>query len=155
MSTPITAGMSLSVQNPAVKGVFEPIVMSRSKAVEHTNKILKDMFLESYNCVFCLEGVEETRDHLFLKCNFAKDCWNLLGLNLPVQCSFPEVILLMKTHLHSDFFLNAVILMCWTVWGARNDIISNGRRRSINNCFHVFITALSSLLMSKMNFPET
>ena len=75
------------------------------------------MFLESYNCVFCLEGVEETRDHLFLKCNFAKDCWNLLGLNLPVQCSFPEVIFTDEDTSPLGFFLNAVILMCWTVLG--------------------------------------
>jgi len=33
MSTPITASMPLSVQNPAVKGFFEPIVMSRSRVV--------------------------------------------------------------------------------------------------------------------------
>jgi len=33
MSTPITAGMPLSVQNPAVKGFFEPVVMSRSRVV--------------------------------------------------------------------------------------------------------------------------
>ena len=33
MSTPITAGMPLSVQNPAVKRVFEPTVMSRSGVV--------------------------------------------------------------------------------------------------------------------------
>ena len=34
MSTPITAGMPLSVQNPTVKWVFEPTVMSRSRVVE-------------------------------------------------------------------------------------------------------------------------
>ena len=33
MSTPIIAGMPLSVQNPAVKWVFEPAVMSRSGVV--------------------------------------------------------------------------------------------------------------------------
>jgi len=92
------------------------------------------MFLESYNCVLCQEGVEESRDHRFLICTFARECWSLLGLNLPLQCSFPEVILRMKTHLQSDFFFNAVILMCWMIWGARNDIIFNGRHQSINVC---------------------
>ena len=33
MSTPITADMPLSVQNPVVKWVFEPTVMSRSGVV--------------------------------------------------------------------------------------------------------------------------
>ena len=36
MSTPITAGMPLSVQNPAVKWVFKPAVMSRSGIVFST-----------------------------------------------------------------------------------------------------------------------
>ena len=100
------------------------------------------MFLESYNCVLCQEGVEESRNHLFLICTFARECWSLLGLNLPLQCSFPEVILRMKTHLQTDFF-NAVILMCWTIWGARNNIIFNGRHQSINVCRRVFMEELT------------
>ena len=35
MSTPITAGMPLSVQNPTVKGGFKPTVMSRSRVVNN------------------------------------------------------------------------------------------------------------------------
>ena len=100
------------------------------------------MFLESYNCVLCQEGVEESRNHLFLICTFARECWSLLGLNLPLQCSFPEVILRMKTRLQTDFF-NAVILMCWPIWGARNKIIFNGRHQSINVCRRVFMEELT------------
>lgn len=39
-----------------------------------TRNILRrrQMFLESYNCVLCQEGVEENRDHLFLNCYFAR-----------------------------------------------------------------------------------
>jgi hypothetical protein len=51
-----------------------------------TRKILrrKNMHLQSYNCVLCNESVEETAvAHLFLKCDFAKACWNLVGLNIP------------------------------------------------------------------------
>lgn len=109
------------------------------------------MFLESYNCVLCQEGVEESRNHLFLICTIARECWSLLGLNLPLQCSFPEVILRMKTHLQSDFF-NAVILMCWTIWGARNNIIFNGRHQSINVCRRVFMEELTlTSLRAKAN----
>ena len=90
------------------------------------------MFLESYNCVL-YQGVEESWNHLFLICTFARECWSLLGLNLPLQCSFPEVILRMKTHLQRDFF-NAVILMCWTIWMARNDLIFNGNQISFQYC---------------------
>jgi hypothetical protein len=72
----------------------------------------KNMFLESYNnCVLCQAGVEETRDHLFQYCTFARSCRSLLGMNPPLNCSFPEVVIVMKAQLRSEFFLNAVILM--------------------------------------------
>ena len=39
MSTPITVGMPLSVQNPTVKWVFEPAVMFRSRVVSNKLKL--------------------------------------------------------------------------------------------------------------------
>ena len=31
-------------------------------------------------CVLCNDGVEETIDHLFFECDFAKKCWDKLGI---------------------------------------------------------------------------
>lgn len=65
-------------------------------------------------------------------------------MNPPLNCSFPKVVLVMKAQLRSEFFfLNAIILMSWMIWGARNDIIFNGRQPSINNCKRMFLDELN------------
>ena len=43
----------------------------------------KNMELESYSCENCLWQREETLYHLFLRCNFAKACWNSIGITPP------------------------------------------------------------------------
>jgi hypothetical protein len=50
-----------------------------------THNILRrnTMHLQSYNCVMCDEAVKETVNHLFLHCELARSCWNLVGLNIP------------------------------------------------------------------------
>ena len=84
------------------------------------------MHLETYNCELCQLATEETLHHLFLECPFARSCWGILNLDIQPQSSFPEVILYFRDQLNSEFFLNAVILMCWTIWGPRNDVIFRG-----------------------------
>jgi hypothetical protein len=58
-----------------------------------TRNILKrkNMFLDSYNCVLCLQNTEETYQHLFLHCPFAQQCWNLIHIDIPLNEDFPEV----------------------------------------------------------------
>jgi len=34
----------------------------------------KNMNLDSYNCVLCLQGAEESLQHLFFHCSFAQCC---------------------------------------------------------------------------------
>jgi hypothetical protein len=43
----------------------------------------KNMELESYSCENCLWQREETLYHLFLRCNFAKACWNSIDITPP------------------------------------------------------------------------
>jgi hypothetical protein len=49
----------------------------------------KNMTLESYTCENCIWQKEETLYHLFLRCNFAKACWNSIGL-IPPRIANPE-----------------------------------------------------------------
>ena len=93
-----------------------------------TRNILKrkNMVLDSYNCVLCNENVEETVEHLFLHCNFATQCWNFLNLDIPSNSDFPDIVVHFKSTLQSQFFMMVVILMCWTIWLARNDLIFKG-----------------------------
>ena len=86
----------------------------------------KNMHLDSYNCVLCNESVEEIAEHLFLQCSFAKDCWSIINLDTPPHMTFPQIVDHIKTKLQFQFFMLAVILMCWTIWTARNDLIFKG-----------------------------
>jgi 5-methylcytosine-specific restriction endonuclease McrA len=45
----------------------------------------KIMHLDSYNCVLCNLSEEETVDHLFMYCPFARDRWDLLNIHTS-QC---------------------------------------------------------------------
>jgi hypothetical protein len=40
------------------------------------------MELDSYTCDLCILQRPETGAHLFLRCNFAKACWNSIGVTL-------------------------------------------------------------------------
>jgi hypothetical protein len=93
-----------------------------------TRNILKrkSMALDSYNCVLCTENVEETIEHLFLHCSFATQCWSLLNLDIPSNSTFPDIVIHFKSSLQSQFFMVVIILMCWTIWSARNDLIFKG-----------------------------
>lgn len=39
------------------------------------------MHLDSFNYILCSLSVEETCQHLFIDCPFAKDYWSLLGIS--------------------------------------------------------------------------
>jgi hypothetical protein len=41
------------------------------------------MHLDSYNCELCILQREETLGHLFFKCSFARNCWQLIGVVVP------------------------------------------------------------------------
>lgn len=47
----------------------------------------RNMNLDSYNCGLCSLAVEETREHLFLFCPFARQCWGILCLDPLTQAS--------------------------------------------------------------------
>lgn len=101
-----------------------------------TRNILRrrGMTLEDYTCVLCNSLVEESLDHLFLHCSFARQCWVLLGINIQPNISFPDAVSVFRAEMQSDYFMVAVILMSWAIWTARNDLIFKGLRPSIQNC---------------------
>jgi hypothetical protein len=57
-----------------------------------TSSILrtKNMHLDSYNCVLCNLLEEETVEHLCLFCPFARDCGELLNIDIPMNDSDSE-----------------------------------------------------------------
>ena len=43
-----------------------------------------------------------------------------------------------KDQMHSQFFMVAVILMSWTIWKARNELIFNNNQIDIKECKNYF-----------------
>jgi hypothetical protein len=75
----------------------------------------KNMTLESYTCENCIWQKEETLYHLFLGCNFAKACWNSIGL-IPPRIASPEVAATnLKQQLNVPFSMEIIILMTWSI----------------------------------------
>lgn len=89
------------------------------------------MNLDSYNCVFCVSVAEETCQHLFLQCPFARHCWHSIQVETPIATSFPEAAVQIKDQLRSRFFMATLILMAWSIWTVRNKLIFKGIQPSI------------------------
>ena len=62
------------------------------------------MALESYNCVFCQQNIEETNDHVFLNCQFAKICWSLIGITIQSGSDILEALMQVRDQTHPNFF---------------------------------------------------
>jgi hypothetical protein len=95
-------------------------------------------------------------DHLFLNCQFAKNCWSLLGITIQSGSDILEAVMQIKDQTHPNFFLLASILMCWGIWTARNELIFNGIQpsvESVNGNFKKEMNILS--LRAKARFTHT
>ena len=84
------------------------------------------MHLDSYDCVLCQTASKETVDHLFLGCQFAKDCWNLIGITIQADHDIYAAIDQIRDQSHPAFFLMMAVLMCWSIWTARKDLVFKG-----------------------------
>jgi len=92
------------------------------------------MNIASFNCEFCLQATEETVDHLFWHCTFAQLCWGFIGIHTVQGEGTVRNIQAIKDQMHSQFFMIATILLCWTIWKARNEMIFNNNQMSIHDC---------------------
>ena len=72
----------------------------------------KSMHLPSYDCVLCQMGIEESLEHLFLYCEFFRECWATLGLNVNSNISPLQLFDRFKELIAVPFFMEIIILMC-------------------------------------------
>jgi hypothetical protein len=71
----------------------------------------KGMDLESYTCDLCILQRRETVAHIFLRCNFAKACWNSIGIQYTSTRTLNQILSRIKRSLDVPFALEIVILM--------------------------------------------
>jgi hypothetical protein len=116
----------------------------------------KHFHLPSYDCVLCSVNTEETLVHLFLECDLAIACWSLIRVtvsnyNDPIQ--FFEDF---RRQLGVPFFMEIIIIMGWSIWTLRNDVIFKGIPASSLRGMEIFKFNFRQLLWraKKKYFPH-
>ena len=92
------------------------------------------MVLESYNCVLWSSQVEESLEHLFFHCPFAASCWDLIAFHSIDALSRFQIVESFKLIFTKEFFMEVFILLCWSIWTERNDLIFKGLQPSVMKC---------------------
>jgi hypothetical protein len=107
----------------------------------------KDMHLESYTCDMCILQRPETNAHIFLRCNFARACWESIGISVVTSRPVLHIINRIRRHLRVPFFMEIIILMAWSIWKTRNEWIFNNNDPSVHGCKQKFISEFRLLLL--------
>jgi hypothetical protein len=106
----------------------------------------RNMKLDSYSCENCLWQREEILYHLFLICNFAKACWNSIGIT-PPRISNPEEASANFNHqLNVPFYMEIIILMTWSIWKSRNEWLFSNKDPSVHRCTQEFSKELRLII---------
>ena len=116
----------------------------------------KNMELHDYNCVLCNQITEESVFHLLIGCPFATACWNWLGLQINHQGDLLHWLESFRGQLHVPFFMEIIILMCWTIWQMRTGLIFNNRPPSLQQAKGAFKSEFVLILFhaKRSYFPE-
>ena len=107
------------------EGVFLAFAERSSKYQEHSKKDKICIWILIIVFYAWQQLTEETLEHLFLGCRFAKDCWNLIGITIQTENDIFEAVDQIRDQSHPSFVLVAII-MCWFIWTARSDLILKG-----------------------------
>jgi hypothetical protein len=81
----------------------------------------KKMDLDSYTCENCIRQKEETWNDLFLRCTFAKRCWEIVGIT-PTRSTNPHLVVRggkkesCITLVHGDSYHNDVVHLDVQKW---------------------------------------
>lgn len=111
-----------------------------------TQNILKrkHFHLPSYNCVLCALDTEETLERLFLEYDMAIVCWDLIGMAVNNYSDPFQVFDDLRRQLGVSFFMEIIIIMSWSIWTLRNDVIFRG----------IPASSLRGLEIFKFNFRQ-
>jgi hypothetical protein len=98
----------------------------------------KNQELDSYTCDLCILQKTENVAHLFLRCNFAKACWNAIGVSVVTTRPLLQILRKIKEKLAVPFYMEIIILMSWSIWTTRNDWTFNGKDPSVEDSLRKF-----------------
>lgn len=106
----------------------------------------KNQQIASFNCVLCSLNTEETVDHLFFECDLAKTCWGLIGLTVNSSPDPIQRFESFRLQINTSSFMEIIIIMCWSLWTVRNDVIFRGIPASSMRRFEIFKSIFGQLL---------
>uniref|UniRef100_A0A803P349 Reverse transcriptase zinc-binding domain-containing protein n=1 Tax=Cannabis sativa TaxID=3483 RepID=A0A803P349_CANSA len=111
--------------------------------------------LTDNNCPMC--GVfSESEMHLLVSCQFAWACWEYSGFSAADRNSNSLLSWLNfnATRLDNEK-LGRVVVLCWAIWSARNDLLWKGRVRSVKDVVDFAQSSLVQFLQAqgKNNLP--
>jgi hypothetical protein len=66
-------------------------------------------------------------------------------VNIPSALEFPDAMIFLKDAIHSQFFMEAVILICWAIWTSRNAFIFNDLQPNLSVTRAGFVKELQLL----------
>lgn len=69
----------------------------------------------------------------------------ILGVDIPSNIEFPEAMEFIKDAIHSHFFMEARILLCWAIWTTRNALIFNNTQPQLSATRAAFFCELKLL----------
>jgi hypothetical protein len=78
-------------------------------------------------CVMCTSGDEETIDHLFFECEFAKDCWATIHIDWDASLPLLDRYTQARQAHNIPFFTEATLTAAWELWKLRNDKVFQRR----------------------------
>jgi hypothetical protein len=81
--------------------------------------------------------VEEIVEHLFLHCPFASSCWSLFNLTI-IQGDTFQILASLIAQFNVPFFMDIIILICCSIWTARNGFIFERRQLDLDSVSHKF-----------------
>jgi hypothetical protein len=95
------------------------------------DNLAKRKWTGSQKCCFCNNN--ETVDHLFLHCPFAKIIWRMIFFtyNIPPSSNVTNMFgnWLNGVNKKDKFYIRiGVSAICWSIWTSRNDIIFNKQK---------------------------
>lgn len=87
----------------------------------HVRKLLRSRgIIIPMSCPMCTRDIEHLI-HLFFECQFAKECWQIIGLSYNMwDVEYGDVWLLDRFNSASDEVLIKITVVLWGIWFARN-----------------------------------
>jgi hypothetical protein len=72
------------------------------------------------DCVSCIAHLNESRDHLFFECAFAKECWAAIGIQWNMNLPISTRIMIAKQSFSGPCFIEIIACAAWNIWKMRN-----------------------------------